>query len=79
MYNEATRVMQFRAITTEQKRDLVMRLLSVWLNVPELRLGQLLVNGLDNLVPEHDKSHHLFNIEDEILIQLLESTFPERK
>jgi hypothetical protein len=34
-----------RAITPEQKREIIERIYAAWLNVPEQRLGQLLDNA----------------------------------
>lgn len=61
-----------RALTSEQKRIVVERILVAWESWPELRLGQLLFNALASMV--HDDASdgpsnenmllQLFNIED---------------
>ncbi len=73
--NEITQVLQLRAVTVEQKRDIVNRILSVWIDNPSQRLGQLLVNSL-SLNKCEEK---LFFVEDEILTQMVELTFLENK
>ena len=73
--NEITKVFQLRAITVEQKRDILNRILSVWMDNPSQRLGQLLANSLSSNKCEEN----LFFIEDEILIQMVEATFLENK
>lgn len=60
-----------RAFTLEQKRDIVERLLAVWLEYRYERLGQLIYNrrvtvGFDGRLTG------LFNVEDEELVALLE-------
>lgn len=59
--------MNGRAITPEQKRAVVERLLAAWLVVPEQRLGQLICNG-------QSASHvvDVFYVEDEQLIRACE-------
>ncbi len=59
-----------RATTKIQKREVIERLLDVWLSVPELRLGQLIDTG----VPCGDK-RDLFYIEDYDLLHEIEDTF----
>jgi hypothetical protein len=53
-----------RAITDEQKRAVVERLLAAWQRRPELRLGQLLVAG----TPGYD----VFYVEDADLVRSAE-------
>jgi hypothetical protein len=48
-----------RAVTTEQKRQVVEALLEDWLLVPDLRLGQLIDNAKHGL-----KQEDLYYIED---------------
>jgi hypothetical protein len=59
-----------RAVSPDQKRAAIERLLSVWQASHHQRLGQLIVNACG----EHD----LFSLEDDELLELLE-TFPKRK
>lgn len=54
-----------RAITLEQKRAIIERLLQVWLKNPELRLGQLIWNKTCN--------SDFFYDEDEDFMKLLEN------
>jgi hypothetical protein len=56
-----------RAYTPEQKKEIMNRMLAVWLSVPELRLGQLIslamfYTPIDN-----------FYVEDYLLVNLLEN------
>ena len=55
-----------RALTVEQKRAVLKRILNVWAKSPEQRLGQLVVNSGIAL-------NTLFSIEDEALANLLET------
>ena len=56
--------MKGRAETSEEKRAIVERLYAAWLLVPELRLGQLIVNATRNLT---QFPGDVFYIEDETL------------
>lgn len=58
-----------RAISDEQKKHLMDRLLDAWKKTPDLRLGQLLycVTGCA------DREGSLFNIEDLALVRSTES------
>lgn len=58
-----------RAITPEAKRELVERLLALWLEWPALRLGQLIMNTMR---PTHAQ---LYNIEDHDLVSKLEKDY----
>jgi hypothetical protein len=70
-----------RAITLEQKRDVLSRMLLAWEFSPSLRLGQLLVNALRaHLVRQGEESgsdellrQRLFFMEDEDLVRLIGS------
>lgn len=52
-----------RAVTPEQKRAIVEAILAAWLVLPELRLGQLLVNAM----PAPNEHMRLFYAEDAAL------------
>lgn len=54
--------MKGRAKTPEQKREIMERILAVWMTVPDLRLGQL-VNGT---------TRDAFYIEDYELAEIIE-------
>lgn len=56
--------MDKRACSPQQKKEIMERLYAVWINNPELRLGQLLYNAFPNV--------DIFYIEDEDFIQKLE-------
>lgn len=58
-----------RAYTPEQKKEIINRLLVVWISLPDLRLGQLIANA--NLTKNEDKD--IFYIEDFELIEKMES------
>lgn len=58
-----------RALTPEQKRAIIERVLVAWEAHPQQRLGQLIVNTLGRN-PAHHES--LFFVEDEALAELLE-------
>jgi len=55
-----------RAYTNEQKQEVMERLLVQWKRIPELRLGQLIVNVVQ-------VSHNLFNEEDFTLCEQVEA------
>jgi hypothetical protein len=55
-----------RALTPEQKRAVMERILRAWEQVPELRLGQFLVGAADRA--ERD----VFYVEDEALADMCE-------
>lgn len=59
--------MKNRAITDQQKRVIIERLYAVWIKNPELRLGQLIWNGM--------KEHDLFFEEDVYFVELLEEFY----
>ena len=68
-YGERTRLAEKgRAVTPQAKRDVVERLLSMWLGYSEQRLGQLLVNV--------SGSRDLYYIEDTKLAELVERWEP---
>jgi len=54
--NKPNRPLDNRANTPEQKKEIIDRLLVVWLSVPDLRLGQLIANvvGTGNLFYKED-------------------------
>ena len=58
--------MKNRAIEIWQKRDVMEKILDVWLKNPSLRLGQLIVNAMGNDDPD------IFNTED---YELVDSIF----
>ncbi len=62
-----------RAYTPEQKRKVIEDVLEVWLEKPELRLGQLIANAISE--PGKDKAQifsSIFNVEDDVLVQKLQ-------
>lgn len=59
-----------RADTDAKKRAVLDRILIIWKQNPQLRLGQLLVNNMKG--PNVDPLGQLFYIEDEALAALLE-------
>jgi hypothetical protein len=64
--------MMKRATTPEQKHEIIERLLNVWLSVPELRLGQLIDNGIPFRA---DGESDIFYIEDYELIECVEDLY----
>lgn len=56
--------MKDRAVTKEQKRAVVERILRAWEQMPEQRLGQLIVNSVGGGDP--------FYAEDNVLVQFVE-------
>lgn len=58
-----------RALTPEQKRDAVERLLVAWEARPDLRLGQLLVVACEHRTPPRP----LFAVEDADLVAYVEA------
>jgi hypothetical protein len=58
-----------RAETPEQKRAILDKIYSMWLQHPELRLGQLLLNA-HSVVSNH-KDFDIFYVEDETLVEEL--------
>lgn len=60
--------MKDRAITPEQKKEVLDSILKVWLNNPDLRLGQLIRNSKDKY-----SSMKLFYIEDYELMKMIEA------
>lgn len=59
--------MKDRAITNEQKREVIESLYALWIKNPELRLGQLIWNGM--------KEHDLFFEEDECFVEILKEYY----
>ncbi len=59
-----------RADTDAKKREVIDRILVIWKQNPQLRLGQFLVNHMRG--PNVDLLGQLFNIEDEALAEILE-------
>lgn len=57
-----------RATLNFQKKEVLSRILNVWLSNPHLRLGQLLVNALSDPAIKTD----IFQIEDYDLMALVE-------
>lgn len=64
--------MNDRAITPEQKRVVVERLLAVWEKAPALRLGQLMECARAKRKSHHHISDDFFYVEDEELAAILE-------
>lgn len=60
-----------RAVTDEQKRVVMERLLAAWMKMPELRLGQLLVAGVTG--------RDVFYVEDETLVRCAERLVEEER
>lgn len=56
-----------RACSTEQKKEIIDRLLLIWIEHEHLRLGQLIENAFID--------QNLYNIEDYDLINLLEKLY----
>ena len=56
-----------RALTPDQKREVVERLLRAWLKAPTERLGQLIVNALP-----HKLQGDPFYVEDFDLVEAIE-------
>lgn len=56
---------EYRAHTPEQKREIIERLYSIWLEKSDLRLGQLITSF----------GRGLYNTEDFDLIVILEDTY----
>jgi hypothetical protein len=54
-----------RAVEEWQKRDVLEKLLDVWLKRPSLRLGQLIICAMS----PNDDSNSIFNIEDYCLVE----------
>lgn len=61
--------LMYRANTPEQKREVIERLLTLWLEQPELRLGQLIMNT----------THNIYYIEDFDLLDNLEHRWQVEK
>lgn len=64
-----------RALTPEQKRAVIERVLARWERTPQLRLGQLVSNTIareTGYAETADQVRKLFNVEDEELASLLE-------
>jgi len=57
--------MKGRARSVQEKKEIIQRLLSAWVSLPDLRLGQLI-----DISEPADKD--LFYIEDDELISLIE-------
>jgi hypothetical protein len=55
-----------RALTPEQKRAVIERILHAWEQAPALRLGQLVVNAADRA------GRDVFYVEDEALADMCE-------
>jgi hypothetical protein len=64
-----------RAISPNEKRAVMNRLLKVWEKVPELRLGQLIENVMSS---DSRKMDDIFNIEDRILADAAEEFLKKR-
>jgi hypothetical protein len=64
-----------RALTPEQKRAIIERVLVAWEASPQLRLGQLISNSIaieTGHAEAADRVMHLYYVEDEALAELLE-------
>lgn len=61
--------MTVRAITSEQKRAVVERLLAAWEHAPTLRLGQLVTAACESMTPV---PHPVFAVEDYRLVAEVE-------
>lgn len=62
--------MTSRALTPEAKSELLGRLMLAWLTVPDLRLGQLIVNAIGR---SDGADSHIFYAEDFDLLRAVES------
>ena len=62
--------MQDRALTPEQKKEVINRLYAAWVSSPHLRLGQLISNVMNNR--QNDGGIALFYIEDQVLVRWAE-------
>lgn len=60
-----------RALTPEDKRVIMQRLLTTWNRRPAMRLGQLIANSLRKSVDD-EFWHELFDLEDLDLIEAVE-------
>lgn len=58
-----------RAMTPEQKRDAVERILAAWQARPDLRLGQLIFHALQSEAP----TAWLQNVEDTEIVAIVEA------
>ena len=62
--------MKDRALTEEQKKEVLAKLLECWMQCPEMRLGQLIENArIWHRI--NDESPDLFYIEDYKLVNIL--------
>lgn len=59
-----------RAVTPEQKREVIERLLAAWMRAPDLRLGQLISNSVYE--PVSGRMVDLFTIEDVVFVESVE-------
>lgn len=70
--------MKDRAITEEQKKEVLEKIFQFWIKYPEMRLGQLIENARLYI----DEGKDLFYIEDYALIEILDQfvkSFSDRK
>lgn len=58
----------YRANTTEDKQEVMLRLYALWEKYPTMRLGQLIENATGS-------SNGLYNVEDFILISKMEKFY----
>jgi hypothetical protein len=64
-----------RALTPEQKRAIIERVLAAWEAHPQQRLGQFIGNGLGRVTagkPQEDQLRKLYYVEDEAFAEMLE-------
>jgi hypothetical protein len=61
-----------RAYTIEEKRAIMERILAVWEQYPDMRLGQLLDNSVHSGISVSDRAARLFYMEDKRLVEMVE-------
>lgn len=62
-----------RAMTDEQKRQVMERILAAWIKSPKQRLGQIIMNAVQVGSPAWWTSHDLFACEDETIADVIEA------
>lgn len=68
-----------RALSDDDKEEIMARLLAAWKAVPEQRLGQLLGNALGQERPHQQLRERLLLIEDQVLTRVVERFANERR
>lgn len=65
---------RLRAVSDQDKEQVIMQLLTIWQEYPSLRLGQLIANAFPP-----DISEPLAYIEDSVLIAGLQRVYPRKR